>query len=283
MALAIPAGGSAAQDKPLPGVVELTRATDLSRVGDYEGAVRILEPLAPKLLSEPATRPFAIQAYVLLATSQVALGRTDAARASFLAALKIDAGIRVSERDYSPKVVLAFTDAQKEFQATRKSSKTGLVVGGVGVAAVGVVLATRGGASPTPSTDTLSVRNLRFTTPVLTCPDGVDAFPLMVGLAADLNVPLLPLSLDSSQVTLVITASPGLPSEVGFASSQPSTVQPTTINAKVTTLNISTMLICGNGAGDAPRVNEFLGRLVLATAQGVLTAETPDRMRVNIP
>jgi len=274
---------TSAQEKPLPGVVELTRAVEMSRVGDYEGTVRVLEPLAPRLAADPATRRFAVQAYVTLAISQVALGASDAARASFVAALRIDPNIRLDPREHSPKVLLAFNDAAREYRSTRKSSKTGLVVAGVGAAAVGVGLAAKGGGG-SGATDTLAVRNLRFTTPVQTCPDGVDNFPLIVGLAADLNAPgALPLSIDSTQVTLVITSSPGLPSEVGFASSLPSTVVPPSATMKLTTLTIETRLICGNGAGDAPRTNEFLARLVLTTPQGVLTAETPDRMRVNIP
>jgi len=272
-----------AQEKPLPGVVELTRALEMSRVGDYEGTVRILEPLAPRLAADPATRRFAVQAYVTLATSQVALGLSDAARASFVAALRIDGNIRLDEREHSPKVLLAFNDALKEYRSTRKGSKAGLVVAGVGAAAIGVGLAAKGGGG-SGSTDVLAVRNLRFTTPVQTCPDGMDNFPLIIGLAADLNVPgALPLSIDSAQVTLVITASPGLPSEVGFSSSLPASVVPLSANMKLTTLTIETRLICGNGAGDAPRTNEFLARLVLTTPQGVVTAETPDRMRVNIP
>jgi hypothetical protein len=271
-----------AQDKPQPTVVEFTRAIELSRVGDYEGVVRILEPLAPKLSADPATRRFAVQAYVTLATSQVALGFTDGARASFLAALRLDANVRLSSADSSPKILLAFNDALREFRATRKGSKAPLVVAGVGAAAVGVGLAASGGGSGT--TDTLALRNLRFTTPVQTCPDGADNFPLIVGLAADLNAPgALPITLEAIQVTLVITASPGLPGEVGFASSLPSNVVPPSANMRLTTLTVETRLICGNGVGDAPRVNEFLARVVLTTPQGVVTAETPDRMRVNIP
>jgi hypothetical protein len=263
------------------GVSELTQAAQLISVGDYERASRLLEPLAPRLAGDPATRPRAVQAYVLLATAQIALGLSGDGKISFLAALKIDRGIRLTEKESSPKVVLVFNEALTEFQSSRGSSRTGLVLGGLGVGAAGVYLATRGG-SVDPATPTLT--NLRFTTPVVNCPDGVLDFPITVGLAGDLTLPgPFPATLDSTQITLVITSSPGLPSEVGFSSSNPATVLPGSVSSTSTSVTFSTTLVCGNGAGDAPRVNEFLARVSLATARGLVTAETADRMRVNIP
>ena len=268
---------------PAPVSRELTEAAQLISVGDYERAGRLLEPLAPQLAGDPATRPRAVQAYVLLATSQIALGRPADAKASFIAALKIDRGIRLTEKEHSPKVVLVFNEALAEFRSTTKSSRAGvaLATGGAAVAAA-VVLATRGpGSDPTTS---LTLTNFRFTTSVLTCPDGAQDLPIIVGLAGDLTVPgSLPLAFDSTQITLIITSSPGLPSEVGFSSSLAATVSPGSASLKTTPVTFSTVLVCGNGLGDAPRVNEFLARVSLATARGLVTAETADRLRVNIP
>lgn len=263
------------------GVRELTEAARLLSVGDYEAVSRLLEPLAPQLAGDPSTRPRAVQAYVLLATAQAALGQNGPAKASFVAALKIDAGIRLTERDHSPKVVIIFNEALAEFRSTIKSSRTGLVVGAAGAGIVGTIVATRGGSS---DPRTLSLANLRFITPVVTCPDGAEAFPITVTLTGDLNVPgSTSVTLDATQVTLVITSSPGLPSEVGFSSSLPASAIPQTAPVGSTSVVFSTTLVCGNGAGDAPRVNEFLGRVTLSTTRGLLTAETADRMRVNIP
>ncbi len=268
---------------PVEGVRGLTEAAQLISVGDYEGASRLLATLAPQLAGDPATRPRAVQAYILLATSEIALGHSSEARTSFLAALRIDPGIRITEKENSPKVVLVFNEALAEFRSTRKSSRTGLVLGGLGVGAAGAYLATKGGATATDTT-LPALTNLRFTTPVVTCPDGADSFPITVGLAGDLTLPgPFPATLDSVQITLVITSSPGLPSEVGFSSSMASTLVPMSASLKTTSVTFSTTLVCGNGAGDAPRVNEFLGRVSLATARGLVTAETADRMRVNIP
>jgi len=265
---------------PAAGVRELMEAAQFISLGDYEKADRLLLALAPQLAGDPQTRPRAVQAYVLLATCQVALGRPADAKGSFIAALKIDTGIRLTEKENSPKVVLVFNEALAEFRSTRKSSHTGIILGGLGAGAAGLYLATKGGATDTIPTLT----NFRFTTPVVTCPDGAESFPITVGLAGDLTLPdPLPAAIDSAQISLVITASPGLPSEVGFASSMPSTVLPMSASLKTTSVTFSTTLVCGNGTGDAPRVNEFLARVSLATARGLVTAETADRMRVNIP
>ena len=267
-------------------VRQLTDAAQLVSVGDYEAASRRLTTLAPQMAGDPATRPRAVQAYVLLATAQVALGFATDARASFLAALRIDPGIRLTEQENSPKVVLVFNEALTEFKSTRKGSRSSLALGGLGIGAAGAYLATRAGA-PTPSpadTTVATLNNFRFTTPVVTCPDGADSLPIPVGLAGDLILPgPYPVTLDAVQITLVITSSPGLPSEVGFASSMAAVVVPMSASLKTTGVTFSTTLICGNGTGDAPRVNEFLARVSLATARGLVTAETADRMRVNIP
>lgn len=267
---------------PAAGVRELTDAAQFISVGDYEHARSLLEPLAPQLAGDPPTRPRAVQAYVLLATCQIALGESAGARGSFLAALKIDPGIRLTEKENSPKVVLVFNEALSEFRSTRKSSRAGVAVVAAGVGGAAVVLATRNGGSD--ATTALTLANFRFTTSVVTCPDGAQAFPITVGLTGDLSAPgPFPVSLDSTQLTLVITSSPGLPSEVGFSSSMSATVSPPSVSSKTTSVTFSTTLVCGNGEGDAPRVNEFLARVSLATARGLITAETADRMRVNIP
>jgi hypothetical protein len=263
------------------GVRELTEAARLLSVGDYEGVTRALEPLAPQLAGDPSTRPRAVQAYVLLATAQAALGQSAGARASFVAALRIDRGIRLTEKDHSPKIVIIFNEALAEFRATTKGSRTGLVVGAAGAGVVGTIVATRGDSS---DSRTLSLANLRFITPVVTCPDGAEDLPLTVSLTGDLNVPgSSGVTLDTTQVTLVITSSPGFPGEVGFSSSRPASANPQAAPAGTTSVVLSTSLLCGNGVGDAPRVNEFLARVSLSTTRGLVTAETADRMRVNIP
>ena len=71
---------------------------------------------------------------------------------------------------------------------------------------------------------------------------------------------------------------------MGFASNAPASVSPQSVPAAASvTLRIDTTLLCGNGADDEPRFNEWSGRLTLATSSGLVTLETADRLRVNIP
>jgi hypothetical protein len=46
---------------------------------------------------------------------------------------------------------------------------------------------------------------------------------------------------------------------------------------------VQTTLTCGNGPGDAPRYNDWKGRVTLTTPDGAHVVETADTMRVNIP
>jgi hypothetical protein len=73
-----------------------------------------------------------------------------------------------------------------------------------------------------------------------------------------------------------------VPSEVGFASTAPATVAPSTLRPGTTTLRVQTTLTCANGAGDASRFNEWRGRVTL-TAGAAQALETADTMRVNLP
>jgi hypothetical protein len=91
-------------------------------------------------------------------------------------------------------------------------------------------------------------------------------------------------SLSSASLTLIIVTSPAVPSEVGFASSAPTTVTPSSVGARGNaTLRVDSSLLCSNGSRDAARFNEWTGRVTLTTSAGVLSVETTDRLRVNIP
>ena len=74
-----------------------------------------------------------------------------------------------------------------------------------------------------------------------------------------------------------------MPSEVGFASSEPATVAPSTLRPGTTALRVQTTLTCANGEGDASRFNEWRGRVTLTAGATAQTVETADTMRVNLP
>ena len=69
-----------------------------------------------------------------------------------------------------------------------------------------------------------------------------------------------PVPITSVTTVVTIEVSPSFPGEIGFASSQPSTVVPSSIPAKQSvTLQISSFLICGNGEGDPAAVQRVVG------------------------
>ncbi|HSD27536.1 MAG TPA: hypothetical protein VLL75_09535 [Vicinamibacteria bacterium] len=254
--------------------------------GDFETAVTTLESASRRLVRDAGSPYLRVRATLHLGFAYVALDQRESAKARFKDALALDPGLRLTTERYSPKVVAVFEEARRERQAEtpaaprRRRSRVPWVVGGAAVVGGGAVLATRGGESG----GTTIFSGARFATPVLDCPDGDVGTPLSVAV-------LLQARNDSKQAatisgvtaTLVIVTS-ALPGEIGFASSRPAMVQPATVPAGGTaTVRVDTTLLCQNGAGDAPRFNEWSGRITLTTAAGAFNLETADRMRVNIP
>jgi hypothetical protein len=185
-------------------------------------------------------------------------------------------------------VVAAFEEARQDVKAAapaKKGSRLPLVLLGAGAAAGGVIaLAAGGGSSPPPSGE-VRFTNARFATPVLVCPDGSNGTELALGIDFDAtNGTGSAVTLSAISSTLIIVASPVVPSEVGFASSLPTRATPPSLSAGGTvTIRADTTLVCANGTGDAPRFNEWMGRLTVTTPGGAFTLETVDRLRVNIP
>jgi hypothetical protein len=93
--------------------------------------------------------------------------------------------------------------------------------------------------------------------------------------ALDLGPGLETITFVSSALT--IESSPAVPGEVGFSSSAATTVSPASVPRGVTTLRVQTSLTCNNGAGDAPRFNDWPGR----GAQGASTTTKPERAAVS--
>jgi len=285
LALAL-ATAAPAQDVP-----ELATGIRQVQEGDYEGAVPTLEAAIRSL--EARGRPAAelARACLHLGVAHVALDQREAALARFRQALGYEQELRLTPDRYSPKVIAVFEEARRDVVADREAekgegrSRTPLVLLGVGAAAAaGVVVATTGGDGPAGG-GAPSFSGARFTTPVLVCPDGSRDLPLLVGIqVSGMNPADRPLTIRSVTVVLIIVESPGVPSELGFASSAPASVSPTSVAAGGQgALLVETSLLCGNGEGDASRYNEWVGRLTLDTSAGAFALETVDRLRVNIP
>jgi len=265
--------------------------------GDFEGAILTLEPVVRRLA--PKGGRDAAQACLYLGIAHLALDETDPARTLFRDALDHDPGLRLGPDRFSPKVLGAFEDARREREAAIAAARSPaaekaqvkkgghgrtLLLAGAGVAAgVGVAVAASEGSSSGPSGG-LQFSGTRFTPQAVECSDGSVDLPIAVGIDVDtMNGGDAAVTVTSVSSVLIIASSPAVPGEVGFASSQPTTVSPTAVPSGMFTLHVQTTLRCSNGTGDLPRFNEWLGRVTLATAQGAFTTETVDRLRVNIP
>jgi hypothetical protein len=265
--------------------------------GDFEGAIVTLEPVVRRL--GPAGGPDAAQACLYLGIAHLALDQTDAARALFRQALDHEPELKLGADRYSPKILNAFEAARRERDAAVAAARApapqeapakkgghgrALLLAGAGVAAgVGVAVAVSGGSSSSPSGG-LQFSGARFAPQAVECADGSVDLPIPVGIDVDTqNGSDAAVPVTSVSSVLIITNSPTVPGEVGFASSQPTTTSPASVPSGMFTLHVQTTLRCSNGVGDAPRFSEWLGRVTLATAQGAFTVETVDRLRVNIP
>jgi hypothetical protein len=273
------------------GTEELARGIRQVSEGDFESAVLTLDGAVRSLAQEPARVRDLAQAYLHLGIAYVALDQRERARASFKEALARDKELRLGPDRYSPKVITAFEEARQELRsaapAARKSgSRLPLILLGAGAVAGGTIaLVAGGGSSPPPPSGEVRFTNARFATPVLVCPDGSASTELPLSVDFDAaNGTAAAVTVGAISSTLIIVASPAVPSEVGFASSLLTRAMPTTVPAQGSVvIRAETTLLCANGSGDAPRFNEWTARLTLSTASGVFTLETVDRLRVNIP
>jgi hypothetical protein len=275
-----------------PGLTAGIRQVD---EGDFEGAVATLGPVADRLSARGGRD--AAQACLYLGIAHLALDQRDAARARFREALAHEPSLRLTPDRFSPKVIAAFEEARREREAAARAAepaqgakpaskkghagRTALIAGGAVAAGVGIALA--GGGGSTPSGGEVAFLGARFGTPVLDCPNGTTAMPLAV--AIDLNAENgtgRDVTIGSVSAVLIIVTSPGVPSEVGFATHEPATVVPATLHPGTTALRVQTTLTCANGEGDASRFNEWKGRVTLTTVTAQ-TAETADTLRVNLP
>jgi hypothetical protein len=260
---------------------ELAQGVRQVREGDFEGAVATLESVVRRLSSAPERSRDLVQAYVNLGVAYVALDQRDVARSRFGEALARDRNLKLSAAEYSPKVLAVFEEARQQARPSgqgRKGSKTPYVIAGAAAAAAaGVVLATRG------SNASAAFSGARFGNLVAVCPDDSINVPVQVLILVEAQAGSAALSIDSATAQLIIVMSADT-GEVGFASTQATTVSPMVVAAKThATLQVSTVLVCNNGPGDPGRFNEWSGRVTFTTSAGVFTVETADRLRVNIP
>ena len=270
-------------------VPELLRGLEQVQEGDYEGAVPTLERALARLEVEKRPDAERARACLYLGIALVALDRPEEAKERFREALGFDGALRLTPDRFSPKVIGLFEEARHEKGSAEAAgpkktrSKRPLVLLGAGVAAAaGVAVAVSGGGS---SGGAPSFSGARFTTPVLVCPDGSVDLTLALGIQLQgTNSTGQTLTIRAVTVVMIIAESPAVPSEVGFASTAPATVSPSSIaSGGQASVLVQSSLRCGNGPGDPARYNEWIGRVTLDTSADVFTVETADRLRVNIP
>jgi len=286
---------------PSAGDEELAAGLRQVREGDFETAVVTLDAATRRLAREGGREAELREGYVALGVALVALDQRTPAKERFRLALALDPKLALGSDRYSPKVIGVFEEARQEALAEETarraeatagktpaspprggSSKLPLVLlGAGGVAAAAVALG--GDDAPNAGGDA-RFTGARFGTPVLVCPDGTLRENLPVAVLVDAQGGSGPTTVSGVTAVLRIEASPSVPSEVGFASTAPATITPSSVAAgAAVTLRVDTTLLCNNGTGDEPRVNEWRGRLTLSTPSGPVTLETADLMTVNIP
>jgi hypothetical protein len=155
------AGGVPASQTSAATDADLEAGVRDARQGDFAEAVVRLDAAVARLSSRASTPPKTLaRAYVYLAVAHRGLGQVGTAKAKLREALRVEATLSVTTREFPPVFVAFFEEVRKEFEASlpRPASKgkggpsVGLILGGVGLGAGGVLLATRGGEpSPSPS------------------------------------------------------------------------------------------------------------------------------------
>ena len=254
--------------------------------GDFEGAVKTLEPAIARLRGDPARVRLLVQADIQLAVAHVALDHDADAVQAFSEALALSPELRLDADRYSPKVLRALETAREQRRrrtgasaARRSSHAKALLIGGAAAVAGGTaaILSARGSSLPTFS-------GARFGTPVLDCPNGSEDLHLPFAILVEASNPSGDPVPITSATTIVVIVNGTVGSEVGFQSTKPTTLLPASLPAKqAVTLRLESYLICGNGFGDPPRFNEWSGRVTLTTSAGVFMLEVTDHMSVNIP
>jgi len=140
--------------------------------------VETLGAVARRLALEPARKRELVQAHLYLGIAHTALDQRQPAHDRFVAALELDRALKLAPDRFSPKVIEAFERARRTLEARRPTGRphrhddSGCDGGAAAVGAL--VLATRGGGSPSPSPlpGSLTIARARFGTPVIECPNG---------------------------------------------------------------------------------------------------------------
>jgi hypothetical protein len=153
---------------------DVTEGVRLVETGDYDAAILTLDNAARRLAADPARVRELSQAYLYLGIAYLGKGHEAAARAKFREAVTQVRDLTLSPDEFPPKVIDLFEAARAEAMKApaspapqavtsapaptekKGSSKTLLLIGGVGGAAAlaGIALAGGGGGGSAPGSST---------------------------------------------------------------------------------------------------------------------------------
>lgn len=260
--------------------------------GDLEGAVSTLQAVVERLRARSDRSPDLVRAYIYLGIAHVGLNDVDTARARFRDALALDPRRRLSDSDFSPKVVAVFEEARRDappsmVPKSSGSSATPLILIGAGGAAVGAGVLVAGGGGGGNDAEEGSVRfsDARFSTPSIVCNNGEEDAELPVAILVNATSSRADtVMIPSVTASLTIVSSPAAPDEVGAISQRPATISPSAVGPNSTvTLRVDTTMGCGNRFGNPSRYNDWSGEVRLISTAGAATVRTSDRLRVDNP
>jgi hypothetical protein len=237
--------------------VRSKKVTSKARVATLEAAI-------PRLRGDPARVRLLVQADIQLAVAHTALDHTTQAVQAFSEALTLDPNLRLDAERFSPKVLRALETAREQ-AARRTGAPVRKSSSGRKAAIIGGSIAVAGTAAPSRFAAAVRARP-RSRAPVsvrrrATARTARTTAQLPFTILVEASNPTgEAVPINSVTTVVTIEVSPSFPGEIGFPSSQPSMVVPSSVPAKQSvTLQISSFLICGNGEGDPPRFNEVVG------------------------
>lgn len=107
LALVAPARGETPEDRLARGIRQVDE-------GDFQAAVTTLEGVARELAADKSRSKELARAYVYMAMAYVGLSQETAAKTKFLEAWRNDAALKLSPREFPPRVIQAFEQAVRE-------------------------------------------------------------------------------------------------------------------------------------------------------------------------
>jgi hypothetical protein len=276
----------AAGGKPPAAPADLERGVREVRERRYTEAAATLEEVLRRLSAQKAAaRADLVKANVYLGVAHLALGNPDSAAAYLGVALDLDHHLRLHKASVPPEAIKALEALKRERarehpaerapSAPRKGGgfgKAALIGGGAAAVAAGALVVSKGGSEA--SEPGLVINSFVFASPSAVCVETGALFNMPVVLSADITAGSNAVGISGGSVTLF-----GMGAEV----INPTALTPTRLEAgERRVLRVETRFTCRNLPDDAPRAEQWRGRLKIG-APGFPTAETQNVLQIDYP